>query len=129
MYDFDVAFEKKAAQQEAQAALSTKLAGEFLAACRKADANGLCDFALMVTDVDGMNRTVLVDPNPGATPKRYQSLAEVMYDSLDFGTGPTTTELMQLVLNVAHGTDLVNAPAQARALLGRMAESFGNQNS
>jgi hypothetical protein len=125
-HDFDATFEEKAANQEAQAALSNKLAGEFLAACRKADANGLCDFAPMVLD----SPVYPVPFLPGViVPSRLQTLGEIMQDSLDFGTGPTTTELMQLVLNVAHGTDLVNAPAQARALLGRMAESFGNQNT
>jgi len=54
-------------------------------------------------------------------PKRYQTLAECMGESLDYTDGPASIELYQLLLNAAAGADV---QAQANDLLGRMAVVF-----
>jgi hypothetical protein len=61
-------------------------------------------------------------------PLRVQRLHEVMGESLDYSNGPSMVEAMQLILNVAYSANLVNAPAQARALLARMANAWASQN-
>jgi hypothetical protein len=103
------------------------LAGRFLAMAKQADANALCDFA-STTDWDAMKRQPIDPRTATRLPKRQQTLAEVMAESLDYSDGPSLSEALQLLLNVAHGADLVNAPAQARALLGRMAEKWAYFN-
>lgn len=102
------------------------MAAAFTRACAKADANASADFAPMVRDWDAAKHLPV---SIGAhMPRRYQTVAEVMQESLDYSSGPSMTEAMQLILNVAYGTDLVNAPAQARALLSRMATTFAAYN-
>lgn len=99
----------------------------FMRACRKADANALADFAPTVNDWDAAKR----HPRPAGAPmpQRVQALAEVLEEALDYASGPSKTELMQLLLNVAHSADVVNAPMQARALLERMADTFATNNA
>jgi len=119
----DEMFRKSDEQDRAEMAL----AGRFLAMAKQADANALCDFA-STTDWDAMKRQPIDQRTATRLPKRQQTLAEVMAESLDYSDGPSLSEALQLLLNVAHGADLVNAPAQARALLGRMAEKWAYFN-
>ncbi len=98
----------------------------YLAACRKGDANALATFAPMVKDHEAARKLQLVGD---ATPLRYETLSEVLRDSLDFTTGPALAELHQLLLNVANNHDLVNQPAHARALLLRMSSKWAWFNS
>lgn len=100
-----------------------QLSAAFVKACAKCDANALATYAPMVRDY---NAPKPVDSS--YLPHRYQTQAEVMADCLDYQNGPSMTEAMQLILNVAYGTDLVNAPEQARALISRMASTFANYN-
>lgn len=114
-----------AAQHEREKA-QDQMAACFIKACARADANAMADFAPMVRDWDAAKHLPV---SIGAhMPRRYQTVAEVMQESLDYSSGPSMTEAMQLILNVAYGTDLVNAPAQARALLDRMATTFATYN-
>jgi len=94
----------------------------FMDACRKADANELVTWAPKTTDWE----TVRASLHSVGTdmPKRLQTLTEVMQESLDYPSGPNMSEIMQLVLNVAYGRDVVNAPEQARNLLERMANTW-----
>jgi hypothetical protein len=106
---------------EAQAMAEAQATHEFLAACKKCDANAIAGFAGLTTDWDfpiGLHS--VGTPRP----KRSQPLHEVMADALD---DSLRSELMQLVLNVAHGSDLVNTPAQARALLERVAAAWASE--
>lgn len=119
-------YEPLYAAAEAQAKAERDMADDFLAACRKCDANALAAFAPMVNDWDAATRQPRAAVAP--MPKRVQTLAEVLEESLDYGSGPSKTELMQLLLNVAYSADLVNAPTQARALLSRMADTFATNN-
>jgi hypothetical protein len=100
-------------RSEKQAALDAQTREAFAMACRKADANALATWAPTVSDRDG-----------GQHARRAPDFHEVLLESLDFTHGPSMSEVMQLVLNVAHGTDLAEAREQARCLLERMGEEW-----
>ncbi len=94
----------------------------FMSACRIKDANALAPWAPKTTDWEAVRASL---HSVGTDmPKRLQTLAEVMQESLDYPSGPHMSEIMQLVLNVAYGNDVVNAPEQARNLLERMADTW-----
>lgn len=96
----------------------------FIEACGKCDANKHVLFAPMVTD-----REAPISFGKDK-PKRTQRLHEIMSESFEYvNNGPDMSELMQLVLNVAYGSDLVNAPAQARRLLERAADAWAYFNA
>ena len=120
-------FEPRFAEADAADKAEEALANDFLAAARECDANGLAYWAPKVTDWDAVKH----QPRAAGSsmPKRYQLLHECMAESLDYTKGPHRSELMQLLLNVAHSSDVVNAPAQARALLARMALTFATNNT
>lgn len=105
------------------------LATSYMVACGRGDANALAPFAPSVRDSaaspDASGKYVPWEERP----LRVQTVAEIMQGSLDYRDGPSLTEVMQLVLNVAYGTDLVNTPEQARALLGRMASTWAQMNA
>lgn len=115
-------YEPRYATDEAQERAEAAMALAFIKACRECDANATAWFAPMVNDWERERR----QPRPlGAPmPQRLQVLAEVLEESLDYRDGPAMAELMQLLLNVAFSADVVNAPAQARALLERMATKW-----
>lgn len=100
----------RASRGERQAERDAQTREAFATACLKCDANALATWAPTVSDWN------IDQPHARRTPLLY----EVMSEALDFSDGPQMSELMQLLLNVAHGADVVNAPAQARALLERM---------
>lgn len=101
----------------------------FAQAVRRGDANALAPWAPRITDWVVVRSTPIDQRTVTSLPKRSQTLAEVMAEALDYGDGPSMTEAMQLILNVAHGSDLVNAPAQARSLIERMGRSFAFHNT
>lgn len=117
-------YEPRLSADEAQAKAERDADREFTAACEKLDANALAGFAPMVRDF-----TASVASVSGLVPKRVQTLAEVMQEALDYPKGPSMTEAMQLLLNVAYGVDLEDAQAQARRLIERMAETWARQNT
>ena len=127
--DADEYIESLFAKQEARQAAADSMASMFRESAKKADANALVQWAPMVTDWERARRQPVDQKTATELPKRYQTLAEVMAESLDFDHGPRETELMQLLLNVAHGADLANAPHHARDLLRRMGEAYGRVNS
>ena len=114
-------YEPRFTAAERQAKAEAQAADDFLSACRKGDANALATFAPMVKDYETARRLQCATAD---VPKRYETLTEVLQESLDYTNGPCMTELMQLLLNVAYGSDVVNAPAQARSLLQRMADKW-----
>lgn len=107
---------------ERQGAAQLETVSVFLRACQRADANALAPWAPLCTDYEAR----AVD---GRLPMRTQALHEVLSNSLDYAGGPAMAELMQLLLNVAHGANLAQAPEQARELLGRMASTWAKYNS
>lgn len=115
-------YEPRYAADESQNKAEVQAAIDFMKACGKCDANALAGFAPMVRD--WTQKCISIDK----APKRVQTLTEVMQESLDYQNGPSMTEAMQLLLNVAFNADIVNQPAQARALLGRMASTWAAQN-
>ncbi|NWF45415.1 hypothetical protein F3K02_09165 [Hydrogenophaga sp. D2P1] len=120
----DALYEASDAQIESEA----DLAGDFLKACKKVDANALAPWAGQV--VDNEQRMALgLDWSAKNLPQRQQALHEVMVESLDYPDGPTMCEAMQLLLNVAYSADLVNTPSMARGLIERMGRSFAFHNS
>lgn len=125
--DADEYLDSLFAKQEASEAAADAMAEQFRESAQKADANAFAMWAPLVTDWERARRQPV-----GVTtdlPKRYQTMAEVMAESLDFDHGPSETELMQLLLNVAYGADLANAPRHARDLLRRMGDAFGRVHS
>lgn len=110
MASYSSAADCRISRGEQQAALDAQTLQAFAGACRNADANALATWAPKVSD------WTLTEPHARRTPLFH----EVMAEALDFSDGPGMSELMQLLLNVAHGPDVVNTPAQARALLERM---------
>ena len=105
-------------QREREKAL---LAAAFIKACAQRDVNAPATYAPMVRDYSAPKAE-------GYTPHRYQTQSEVMVDSLDYSTGPTMADAMQILMDVAYSADTVNAPAKARALISRMAEAFAKYN-
>jgi hypothetical protein len=93
----------------------------FIEAVRKLDVSKDADWASRVQNtfvVDGrIERRV-----------RTQKVFEVMRECINFG-GPEDKDVMQFLANVAYGTDLVNAPQQARALIEHMATTYADNNT
>lgn len=118
-------YEPRFKAEEAQARAEREADRAFTSACEAGDANALAVFAPMVNDWDAAERHPRAAGAP--MPKRVQTLAEVMQESLDYINGPSMTEAMQLMLNVAYG-DPEAAQAQARRLIERMAEKWASQN-
>lgn len=117
------AYEYSLTWRERQDAADATAAADFLAACQKADANALATWAPAVNDYTGLHTV-------GAPrPQRRPALHEVLVEALDSTNGPSMSELMQLLLNVAHGANIAAAPMQARQLLARMATSWARYNA
>ena len=100
-----------------------EMAADFLRACGKADANAVATWAPQITDWKG---PLYLAGDKYVHPKRHQTLAECMGESLDYTDGPASIELYQLLLNAAAGADV---QAQANELLGRMAVVFAKFNA
>jgi len=96
---------------------------EFETACQKADANAICLWSGHVVDWSQC-------PSPISTnqpkPLRSQVLHEVMAESLDYADGPSMSEAMQLILNVANGMDCKD---MAQKLVNRMAQTYAKFNA
>jgi hypothetical protein len=107
---------------ERQAAADAEAANDFFTACTKLDANAPAPWAPTVNDYAARH------PFGAPRHQRIPELHEVLADSLDYSKGPQMAEVMQLLLNVAHG-DAAAAPAQARALLDRMARTWARFNA
>jgi hypothetical protein len=88
---------------------------DFLAQAKRADANAVCIWASTVTDYSNTEGVGSVDK----LPRRNRTFTEVCADSLDLGNGPSTSELVQVLLNAASG--LPSTQVLAQALLERMA--------
>ena len=99
----------------------------FAMAAGRADANAVCDWAPRLTDWDAVNaqRLRIIDAN---LPQRMQTLTECMFETLDYSTGPSMTEAMQLILNATRSTDAELAQ-QAANLIDRMGAAFARMNS
>jgi len=112
-----------AAQDACQTALAqAELAmhDDFVSACKAGDVNARCEWAPLAVQrsSDGTYRH-----------SKVQTLDDVMAGSLDYGKGPSTTDVMALLLQVAFGADNVNNPARARVLIDRMASTFARFNT
>lgn len=55
--------------------------------------------------------------------KRYPSVGEVLYESLDYAHGPEFDEVFQILCEVARGGN-----EKAKALIGRMADKWASMN-
>lgn len=87
------------AAQERMEEAREMAAGEFQDACRKCDANALATFAPMVPDYAKYGSMFAIKGLQ--TPRRYQTLAEVMRDT----SKGIHTELMQILLNLVYGDE------------------------
>lgn len=111
------------ARQDLEDRARADMADDFLRACRRGDANALATWAPKCTDYTGQPYLI---GGKQVRPQRYQTVAEVMADTLDFTGGPASVELYQLLLNAAAGADV---QAQVNELLGRMAVVFAKFNA
>jgi len=105
-----------------QAEADAEAASCFWLACTKLDANAPAPWAPTLGDYSHPFREGVPQP------QRIPALHEVLTDSLDYAGGPQMAEVMQLLLNVAHG-DAGKAPEQARVLLDRMARTWAKFNA
>ena len=119
-------YDELARQAERQEQADIAASIEFVKACAKGDANAIASFAPMTVDWALQQKRPFV--HGAIMPMRTQTLSECMNDSLDLGSGPSVSELMHLVINMAFGADSVNAPAQARDLVSRMASTWAAHN-
>lgn len=115
-------YEPRFAAAERQAKAEREADQAFMDACAAGDANAIATFAPMVRD------WTLKVASIDKAPKRMQTLTEVMLESLDYKSGPAMEELMQLLLNVAYGTDPEAAQDQAKRLIERMATTWAAHN-
>lgn len=106
---------------------NSTLQAEFLAATDKGDASALAPWAPYTTDWAMVKNSTSDQRATNKIPKRPQTLAECMAESLDHRNGPSMAEAMQLILSVATGCD-ESTTNQARRLLERMAEAFAYHN-
>lgn len=119
--------DKLEAQQEAQRQAEAVAIVDFMKACQRLDANALADFAPLTTDWDAVRAGPRAVGAP--MPMRVPTLSELMSDSLDLGNGPSTTEVMQLVLSLAFSSDAqANQAHRARQLLASMAATYAAYN-
>lgn len=119
-------YEPRFKAEEAQARAEREADRAFTSACEAGDANALAVFAPMVNDWDAAERHPRAAGAP--MPKRVQTLAEVMQESLDYINGPSMTDAMQLLLNAAYSADREAVQCQAKRLIERMAEKWASQN-
>lgn len=115
----------EAAEAKAQAA---ELRRQFARAAATGDANAVCPWAPLTTDWDAIKRQPIDQRTTTSLPKRAQTLAQLMFESLDYGSGPSMTEAMHLLLAAAHSTD-TDLALLAGDLLDRMGAAFAEQNS
>ena len=112
-------YDQKASYQERVEAAECAVISDFIEACQKVDANAMCLWAGMTTDWENAKAPVIAGQ---PLPQRVKLLHEVMADSLEYAQGPDISEVMQLVLNVAYGSDCqANLAEMARDLARRMA--------
>jgi hypothetical protein len=90
----------------------------FLNQAIRADANAVCIWAKTVTDY---SQTAGVG-SVNKLRRRNRTFTEVATDTLDLDNGPNMTEVIQILLNAAHG--LQTTQTQAKALLQRMADQY-----
>lgn len=110
-------------------AAEIELMGQFAKSSEACDANALAPWAGTVIDNEA-RKALGLDWSAKGIPHRQQAFHEVMFESLDFPTsGPQWAEAMQLILNVAHGTDTNATVTQARDLLKRMGEAYASRNA
>jgi hypothetical protein len=126
MADAGTYYDELACQAEHMEQAEIAASIEFLKACAKGDANAIASFAPLTVDWELQQKRPFV--HGAIMPMRTQTVSECMNDSLDLGSGPSIAELMQLVINVAFGTDSVNTPTQARDLVSRMASTWAAHN-
>jgi hypothetical protein len=123
--DADSFYAAQHSRDEAFYQAEAALVENFKSACAKGDANAIVEWAPRVTDFDAM-RKAGVNFGKHAQYKRCVTMAEVMNDSLDFARGPSHTEVMQLLMNVANGGD---CKAQATSLIDQMAKRWADANT
>jgi hypothetical protein len=99
-------------------AVEDQARADFLAQAIRADANAVCIWASTVTDYSNTKGVGSVDK----LPRRNRTFAEVATDTLDLGNGPSMCEVIQVLLNAAHGSRTTQT--QAKALLERMADQY-----
>ncbi len=118
---FDVVDAREARIEEAERIV----AEEFTAACAQGDANALCLWAGMTTDWERVKRPVSADQK---LPQRALLLNEVMVQAMEWREGPSISEAMQLLLNLAYGGDCQNLQGLARTLINRMAATHARHS-
>lgn len=107
--------------------IERELIASFEKAAAVGDANALCIWAERVTDWDVAKRVPIDQRTTVSLPKRVQTLAEVMVESLDYRDGPSMTEAMHLILAATKSSD-TDLALLAGDLVERMGASFALHN-
>ena len=103
-----------------QADAEAAMAAEFVKAAQACDLTELAPWAPMRTEYARAT---------GNDFKRLATVGEVLTDSLDYSKGPQLDDVMALLCEVAYGTNQIDQPAKARALIHRMAETYAKYNA
>lgn len=114
------------ARQDRIEAAERAVIDDFTEACRRGDANAMVPWAGLTTDWAQVKAPVIAGL---PLPMRAKQLHEVMVESLDYPDGPDMSEAMQLILNVAYGSDCqANLAVVARKLVQRMAQTHARHS-
>lgn len=98
---------------DAESAMATA----FVNAAMAGDLNELAPWAPLRTEYER---------STGRDFKRLATVGEVLTDSLDYSKGPTIEDVLALLCAAAGGQD---QQAQAKALIGRMAQTYAKYNA
>ena len=113
---------RRIAQQDAsdQHAAQAELAmhDDFIAAAKTCDMYTPCRWAPLRIARDGEGKY---------TRTTVQTLDDVMQGALDYGNGPSTSDVMALLCSVAYCTE--DNRKRAQALISRMASTFAKYNA
>ena len=103
----------------AQARAEASMADAFTRAAIAGDMTAPAYFAPKINDYS-LSRAGVTPP------KRAQTVGAVMAESLDYGSGPSMDDAMQLISAAATGVDVAD---MARSLLNRMADAYSHYNA
>lgn len=109
-----IAIREQDAYDEAREARAMYLENEFMDAAALGDLNVQADWAPLTSDWDG-NRAV----------KRISTVGEAIAGTLDFRDGPTTEDVLDLLIRTAFGK---SCEFEAYQMVERMARQFVKHN-
>lgn len=118
MYHYD-AIDK---EQEIYTAALISAEGEINDLCRKGDPSAIVQSAGKTPDWNATRTTL--SPS-GVTPMRDQTLEEIIFDGLGYANGPSSKDLIKLILDLGFTSEPQSALAErAREILSKTAKQW-----